>query len=54
MDLSGHALADFQSQFTTAPTFDTCHGSVVNQRPENAATGAPVTSGVALIVNKAE
>ena len=51
-DLSGNALADFQSQFTTAPSFDTSHGSVVNQRPGNGATGVPVTSGVTLFVNK--
>src|SRR5262249_15750906 len=51
-DLSGNALADFQSQFTTAPNFDTSHGSVINQRPGNGATGGPVTSGVTLIGNK--
>jgi hypothetical protein len=51
-DLSGNALADFQSQFTTAPNFDTSHGSVVNQRPGNGATGVPVSSGVTLFVNK--
>ena len=51
-DLSGNMLADFQSQFTTAPSFDTSHGSVVNQRPGNGATGVPVTSGITLFVNK--
>ena len=51
-DLSGNALADFQSQFTTAPSFDTSQASVVNQRPGNGATGVPITSGVTLFVNK--
>ncbi len=51
-DLSGNALADFQSQFTTAPSFDTSHASVVNQRPGNGATGVAVTSGVTLFVSK--
>src|SRR5207302_8446011 len=52
-DLSGNALADFQSTFTTAPSFDTSHASVVNQRPANGAVGVPVTSGITLFVNEA-
>jgi len=32
-DLSGNALANYTSQFTTASAFDTTHATVVNQRP---------------------
>ena len=52
-DLSGNALADFQSQFTTAASFDTSHGSVVNQRPANGTTGVGVNTSIVLFVSKA-
>ena len=52
-DLSGNALPNFTSQFTTAPAYDTTHGSVVSQRPGNGATGVLTTaSPVTLFVNK--
>ena len=52
-DLSGNALPNFTSHFTTAPAFDTTHGSVVSQRPGNGATGVLTTaSPVTLFVNK--
>src|SRR5439155_18973944 len=51
-DLSGNVLTDFQSQFTTAPSFDTSHGSVVNQRPGNGATGVAVNTTITLFANK--
>lgn len=31
-DQSGNALANYTSQFTTAPVFDTTHATVVNKR----------------------
>src|SRR3989442_10618132 len=43
-DLSGNALAEFQSQFTTAAAFDTSHAAVVGQRPGNGATGVPLNT----------
>jgi len=52
-DLSGNALANFQSQFTTAASFDTSHASVVSQRPGNGATGVPLNSSIVLFVNEA-
>src|SRR6266850_977809 len=51
-DLSGNPLADFQSQFATAPNFDTTHASVVSQRPGNGSTGVPVTGNIVLYVNE--
>jgi len=52
-DLSANALANFESQFTTAPAFDTAHPSVMSQRPGLAAIGVPVNSSVVLYVNEA-
>jgi YD repeat-containing protein len=51
-DLSGNALTNFTSQFTTAAAFDTAHPTVVTQRPGNAATGVPVNTSVVLYVNE--
>jgi hypothetical protein len=51
-DLSGNALADFQSQFTTAASFDTSHGSVVNQRPATGTSGVGVNTNIVLFLNK--
>jgi hypothetical protein len=52
-DLSGNALADFTSEFTTAAAFDTTHASVATQRPGNGATGVLVNaSPVVLFVTK--
>ena len=53
-DLSGNALPNFTSQFTTAAAFDTSHASVVSQRPANGATGVLTTaSPIALFLSKA-
>jgi len=52
-DLSGNALANFESSFTTAPSFDTTHPSVVTQRPGNGAQGVPLNTSVVLYVNDA-
>jgi len=52
-DLYGNALANFESQFMTAPAFDTTHPSVVTQRPGNGATGVPLNTSVVLYVNEA-
>jgi hypothetical protein len=52
-DLSGNALTAFTSVFTTGAGFDTTHGSVVNQRPGNGATGVALNaSPVVLFVSK--
>jgi len=45
-DLPGNALANFQSQFTTAPALSA--PSVVSQRPGNGATGTPLNASVVL------
>jgi RHS repeat-associated protein len=50
-DLSGNALANFQSQFTTAPSLTA--PSVVSQRPGNGATGAPLNASIVLYFNEA-
>ncbi|MEO8026601.1 MAG: Ig-like domain-containing protein [Bryobacteraceae bacterium] len=47
-DLSGNHLADFRSQFTTAPA-DT--PQVVSQRPGSGSTGVPANSEITLILN---
>ena len=53
-DLSGNALADYQSGFTTAANFDTSRPSVVNQRPGNGTGGVQVSTGsVVLFMNEA-
>jgi large repetitive protein len=51
-DLSGNALADFSSSFTTA-NLDLQRPLVVSQRPGNATTGVPVNSNIVLFINKA-
>lgn len=43
-DLSGNALADFISTFTTGPAFDTTTGSIANQRPANGATNVATSA----------
>lgn len=50
-DLSGNALANFTSQFTTT-AFDTSHPFVVSQRPGYGATGVPLNSSVVLYLNE--
>jgi YD repeat-containing protein len=52
-DLSGNALANFESSFTTAAALDTTHPSVVTQRPANLATGVPLSTSVVLYLNEA-
>src|SRR6266849_982468 len=52
-DLSGNALANYESQFTTAAAFDVAHPSAMSQRPGNGATGAPVNTSVVLYINEA-
>ncbi len=52
-DLSGNALVDFTSTFTTGPGFNTTSGRVSNERPANGATNVSSTaSPVVLFVNK--
>jgi YD repeat-containing protein len=52
-DLSGNALANFTSQFTTASDFDTSSASVVTQRPANGAASVAVTaSPIVLFLSK--
>jgi YD repeat-containing protein len=51
-DLSGNALPNFQSQFTTAAGIDATNPSVVSQRPGNGSTGVPLNAGVVLYVNE--
>ena len=50
-DLSGNALANFSSQFTTA-SVDTTEPQVVTQRPGNGATGVALGTSVVLYVNE--
>jgi RHS repeat-associated protein len=49
-DLSGNALANFQSQFTTAS--NALAPTVVSQRPGNGATGVPLYSSVVLYMSE--
>ncbi|WDE07244.1 Ig-like domain-containing protein [Thalassomonas viridans] len=51
-DLSGNALANFTSEFTTAPALDTGRPSVVGQRPLNGASNVPVENNFTLFVNE--
>ena len=52
-DLTGNALADFTSQFTTTSAFDTSSAKVSSQRPANGATDVSLNaSPVVLFVNK--
>jgi hypothetical protein len=52
-DLSGNPLADFRSEFTTAPTTDTARPQVVRQRPGPGAGGVPTDAGIVLFVDRA-
>src|SRR5215471_3898888 len=47
-DLSGNALTPFQSQFSTVPHADATRPSVSGQRPNNGATGVPVSTPVSV------
>src|SRR5260370_23803094 len=49
-DLSGNALSNFESSFTTGVA-DTTHPVVVSQRP--GATGVPLTTSVVLYLSEA-
>lgn len=51
-DLSGNALADFTSQFTTSTGFDFSHASVVSQRPGNGAGAVPLDNAIALFIDE--
>jgi YD repeat-containing protein len=51
-DLSGNALAPFQSQFTTVSFADNMRPSVSGQRPGNSATGVPLSTPISLFFNK--
>lgn len=51
-DLSGNALANFESQFSTAAAFDIAHPSVFSQRPGTSAINVPVNTSVVLYVNE--
>ncbi|WP_281561221.1 Ig-like domain-containing protein [Thalassomonas sp. RHCl1] len=51
-DLSGNALANFSSEFTTAPALDTGRPSVVGQRPNNGASNVPVDNNFTLFINE--
>ncbi len=51
-DISGNSLADFRSQFTTSPAFDTAHAFVVSQRPGGGSLTANLNSSVVLFVNE--
>jgi YD repeat-containing protein len=52
-DLSGNALASFQSTFTTAPSVNPSAPTVVSQRPGNGATGVPLNANVVLYLSEA-
>jgi large repetitive protein len=51
-DLSGNALSNYESSFTTA-TFDTTAPVVVSQRPGNGATQVPVGTSIVLYLSEA-
>ena len=50
-DLSGNALADTSSQFTTAPAMLSSAPSVVNSRPANGATNVPTNTVITLFTS---
>jgi YD repeat-containing protein len=50
-DLTGNALADTTSQFTTASATSTTAPSVVTMRPGNGATGVPINSVLTLFTS---
>ena len=51
-DLSGNALADFTSQFTTGPAVDARAPQIVTQRPGSGATQIPATASITLFANE--
>ena len=51
-DISGNALADFMSEFSTAASFDTARPSVTIQRPSNGANGVSINASVVLYINQ--
>ncbi|VAW72830.1 hypothetical protein MNBD_GAMMA15-2036, partial [hydrothermal vent metagenome] len=51
-DLSGNALVDFVSEFTTSSSFDSRRPSVTTQRPGNGATNVPLDSSLVLFTNE--
>jgi hypothetical protein len=51
-DLSGNALPDYQSHFTTMPAADNTNAAVVSMRPASGATAVPVNTRIVLYVNK--
>ena len=51
-DLSGNWLADFTSQFSTAPSYDTTRPRVVTQRPASGANEVAVDASVVLYVDE--
>jgi large repetitive protein len=51
-DLSGNALSNFESSFTTGVA-DATHAVVVSQRPGNTATSVPVNENVVLYLSEA-
>ncbi len=50
-DLVGNPLADFSSQFTSAPTPPTGHPNVISQRPGSGSTGIPANTQITLITD---
>ena len=50
-DLSGNALANTTSQFTTMPATSTSTPSVINMRPVSGATNVPTTTAITLFTN---
>ena len=51
-DLSGNALADFISQFSTGPAIDNGQPTVTTQRPGNGANNVPLNSTVVLFASE--
>src|SRR5258708_14826837 len=52
-DLAGHALANFQSSFTTATGFDTTHPAGMGQPPGNGASGGALNTDAQLSLDQA-
>jgi hypothetical protein len=50
-DLSGNALANTTSQFTTMPAVSTSAPTVINMRPGNGATNVPTTTAITLFTS---
>ncbi len=50
-DLSGNALANTTSQFTTVPATSTAAPTVISMRPGNGATNVPATSAITLFTS---